>query len=80
MGNRSYFPIGETNSDETYGVGTGTGEATIVQSFRKMSINCIDTTETVLGMSIEEIGKLGILFPGASPHCFQKMSTLDSSP
>ena len=31
-------------------------------------------------MSTEEIGKLGLPVPGASLHCFQKISTLDSFP
>ena len=30
--------MGETNSTKTYGVGTGTGEATIVQSFRHRGV------------------------------------------
>ena len=38
-----------------------------------------DTIETVSGIYAEEIGKLGLPIPGASLHCFQKMSTLDSS-
>ena len=38
-----------------------------------------DTAETVSGISAEEIGKLGLPVPGASLHCFQKRSTLDSS-
>ena len=36
--------------------------------------------ETVLGISAEEIGKIGLPIPGASLHYFQKRSTLDSSP
>ena len=44
-----------------------------------MSINFIDITETVTGISAEEIGKLGLPIPGASLHYFQKWSTLDSS-
>ena len=43
------------------------------------SSNFGDTTETVSGISAEEIGKLGLLVLGASLHCFQKRSTLDSS-
>ena len=38
-----------------------------------------DITETVTGISVEEIGKLGLPVPGASLHYFQKRSTLDSS-
>ena len=38
-----------------------------------------DTLETILGISAEEIGELGLLVPGASLHYFQK-STLDSLP
>ena len=34
LGKMIISPIGETNSDETYGVGIGTYEATTVQSFR----------------------------------------------
>ena len=41
--------------------------------------NLGDITETVTGISAEEIGKLGLHVPGASLHCFQKRSTLDSS-
>ena len=44
------------------------------------SSNFGDTAETVVGIAAEEIGKLGLPIPGASLHCFQKMSTLDSSP
>ena len=43
------------------------------------SNNVGDITETVTSISAEEIGKLGLLVPGASLHCFQKRSTLDSS-
>ena len=43
------------------------------------SSNFGDITETVTGISAEEIGKLGLPVTGASLHCFQKMSTLDSS-
>ena len=35
--------------------------------------------EIVTCISVEEIGKLGLPVLGASLHCFQKMSTLDSS-
>ena len=38
-----------------------------------------DITEIVTGISAEEINKLGLPMPGASLHCFQKRSTLDSS-
>ena len=41
--------------------------------------NFRDITETVTGISAEEIGKLRLPVPGASLHYFQKMSTLDSS-
>ena len=44
-----------------------------------MSSNFRDTIETILDISAEEIGKLGLPIPGASLHCFQKRSTLDSS-
>ena len=44
------------------------------------SSNFRDITETVTGISTEEIGKLGLPVPGASLHYFQKMSTLDGSP
>ena len=39
-----------------------------------------DTTETISDISTEEIGKLGLPVLGASLICFQKRSTLDSSP
>ena len=39
-----------------------------------------DTTKTMSCISEEEIGKLGLPVSGASLHCFQKRSTLDSSP
>ena len=39
----------------------------------------LDSAETVLGIYVGEIGKLGILVRGASLHNFQKRSTLDSS-
>ena len=39
-----------------------------------------DTTETVLGISAEEIGKLRVLVLGASLHCSQKRSTLEKLP
>ena len=42
-------------------------------------INFADITETVTGISGEEIRKLGLPVPGVSLHCFQKRSTLDSS-
>ena len=45
----------------------------------EMSSNFRDTTETVSGISADKIGKLGLLVPGASLHCFQKSSTLDNS-
>ena len=45
---------------------------------QKKSINFIDIIETVTCISTEEIGKLGLLVPGASLHCFQKRSTLDT--
>ena len=38
-----------------------------------------DITETVTDILAEEIGKLGLPVLRASLHCFQKMSTLDSS-
>ena len=44
-----------------------------------MSINFWDIIETMIGISAEEIGKLGRPVPGASLHYFQKRSTLDSS-
>ena len=44
------------------------------------SSNFGDTTETVSGIFVEEIGKVGLPVLGASLHCFQKMSTLDNSP
>ena len=40
--------------------------------------NFRDTIETVTGISVEEIGKLGLLGLGASLHFFQKMSTLET--
>ena len=43
------------------------------------SSNFGDITEIVTGISAEEIGKLGLPVPGASLHCFQKRSTLESS-
>ena len=43
------------------------------------SSNFRDITETVTGISAEEIGKLGLPVPGASLHFFQKRSTLDNS-
>ena len=43
------------------------------------SINFIDITETIARICVEEIGKFGLLVQGASLHCFQKRSTLDSS-
>ena len=33
--------------------------------------------ETVIGISVEEISKLGLPVPGDSLHCFQKRSTLE---
>ena len=39
-----------------------------------------DTIETISSISAEEIGILGLPVLGASLHCFQKRSTLDSSP
>ena len=42
--------------------------------------NFEDTLETISGISVEEIGKLGLPVSGASLHCFQKRSTLDNSP
>ena len=39
-----------------------------------------DTAETISDISVEETGKLGLLVTRASLHCFQKRSTLDSSP
>ena len=36
------------------------------------SSNFRDTIETVSGISVKEIGKLGLPAPGASLHCFQK--------
>ena len=35
------------------------------------NINFRDITETVRGISVEEIGKLGLPIPGASLHYFQ---------
>ena len=43
------------------------------------SSNFRDISEIATGISAEEIGKLGLPVPGASLHCFQKWSTLDSS-
>jgi len=42
-------------------------------------INVGYITETVTGISAEEIRKLGLPVSGASLHCFQKRSTLESS-
>ena len=39
-----------------------------------------DTTEAISVIFVEEIGKLGLLVPGASLHYFQKRSTLNNSP
>ena len=36
------------------------------------SINFKDITETVTGISAEEIGKLGLPVPGASLYCFSE--------
>ena len=69
------MPIGETNSTKTYGDGTRTAEAKIHRRS-----NFRDTAEIVSGIYAEEIGKLWLPVPGASLHCFQKRSTLDSSP
>ena len=44
------------------------------------SSNFGDITETVTDISAEEIGKLGLLVPGASLHYFQKRSTFNISP
>ena len=44
------------------------------------SSNFGDITETVTGISAEEISKLGLPVSGASFHCFQQRSTLDISP
>ena len=46
----------------------------------KRSSNLGDIIETVIGISAEEIGNLGLPVPGASLHYFQKMSTLDHFP
>ena len=43
------------------------------------SSNFGDTVEIISGIYVEEFGKLGIPVSGASLHCFQKSSTLDSS-
>ena len=43
------------------------------------SSNFGDITETVTGIYVEEIGKLGLPVSGASLHYFQKRSTLDRS-
>ena len=43
------------------------------------SSNFRDTAETVSGISIEEIGKLGLPIPGDSLHYFQKRIILDIS-
>ena len=51
----------------------------IVKFDTQKSSNFRDITETVTRISAEEIGKLGLPVPGASLHCFQKWSTLDSS-
>ena len=45
----------------------------------KRIINFGDITETITGISAEEIGKLGLPVSGASHHCFQKRSTFDNS-
>ena len=45
-----------------------------------MSSNFGDTAETISGISIGEIGKVGLPILGASLHCFQKRSTFDNSP
>ena len=50
-----------------------------VLDLEERSINFGYTIETVTGISAEEFGKLGLLVPGASLHCFQKRSTLDNS-
>ena len=47
------------------------------QTYRNSTFR--DTAETVLGISIEKIGKLGLPVLGASLNCFQKKSTLDNS-
>ena len=44
-----------------------------------MSFNFEYITETVTGISAEEIGKLGLPVLGDSLHCFQKRSTLERS-
>ena len=48
------------------------------QTYR--SSNFRDITKTVIGISKEKIGKLGLHVPGASLHYFQKRGTLDISP
>ena len=45
-----------------------------------MCSNFGDIIEIVIDISAEEIGKLGLLVPGASLHYFQKRSTLDILP
>ena len=39
-----------------------------------------DIIETVTGISVEEIGKLGLLVLGVSLHCFQKNNLLENFP
>ena len=69
---RSEVPIGKTNSGKTCGY--------LSMKFpTHISSNFEDTAETVSGISIEEIGKLGFPVSGASLHSFQKRSTLDIS-
>ena len=47
--------------------------------YTQRSINFIYIIEIVTWISTEEIGKLGLSIPGASLHCFQKRSALESS-
>ena len=45
-----------------------------------MTQNFGDTIESISDISVEEIGKLGLIVPGDFHNCFQKRSTLDNSP